>query len=281
MPRDDPSAMGQNGLGSIGPNYPDDYAARHREITTRLALEQIADAQGDVDAFIAQQSDKAKGAPRVAAQMAQRLLNAGRREEAWEAINAISEDRPGWIPFEWEQTRLDVLEALDRRGEAQSFRWSCFQRSLNATHLRAYLKFLPDFEDVEAEERAMAFALSYASVHQALAFLSSWPAPNHAAELVFARAQELNGDHYEILVPAANALEAKHPLAATLIRRAMIDFALENARTKRYRHAAHHLRDCESLASVIDDYRGFVTHDDYYKGLRSAHGRKSSFWAQH
>ena len=110
-------------------------SASRRESTIRLALQEIADAQGDVDAFIAQQSEKAKTVPRVAAKIAQRLLEAGRADEAWSAINAVDEKRLGWIPFEWEQVRLEVREALGRNVEAQAFRWQCFERTLSIAHL--------------------------------------------------------------------------------------------------------------------------------------------------
>ena len=46
------------GWGSSGPAYADDYAERRRDSTVQMALQEIADAQGDVDAFIAQQSAK-------------------------------------------------------------------------------------------------------------------------------------------------------------------------------------------------------------------------------
>ena len=213
--------------GAGGPLYADDIAASRRQSIIRLALQDIADAQGDVDAFIAQQSETAKTVPRVAAEIARRLLEAGRAKEAWSAINAVDEKRPGWIPFEWEETRLDVMEALGRKDEAQAFRWQCFERALNSAHLRAYLRVLPDFEDLEAEERAMSSASVFPSVHQALAFLVSWPALGKAAALVTRRSGELDGDHYEILSPAADALATKHPLAATLLLRAMIDFSLK------------------------------------------------------
>jgi hypothetical protein len=193
------------GWGTSGPLYADEITGHRRESTVRLALQEIADAQGDVDAFIAQQSEKARTVPRVASEIACRLLEAGRVKEAWSAIDAIEENRPGWIPFEWEETRLDVMEALGRKDEAQGFRWECFERSLNSAHLRAYLKRLPDFEDLEAEERAMLFARRFPSVHQALAFLVSWPALEKAEALIIERSDELNGDHYEILSPAADA----------------------------------------------------------------------------
>ena len=48
------------GWGTGGPLYADEIAASRRQSTIRLALQEIADAQGDVDAFIAQQSETAK-----------------------------------------------------------------------------------------------------------------------------------------------------------------------------------------------------------------------------
>lgn len=43
-----------------------------------MALEYIADVQGDVDGFIAQYDPKTRKVPKIAAEIAQRLLAAGR-----------------------------------------------------------------------------------------------------------------------------------------------------------------------------------------------------------
>src|ERR1700730_14924047 len=267
------------GWSTSGPLYADEITGDRNESTVRVALQEIADAQGDVDAFIAQQSEKARTVPRVASEIARRLLEVGRAKEAWSAINAVNESRPGWIPFEWEEIRLNVMEALGNKDEAQVFHWQCFERTLNSTHLRAYLKRLPDFDDLEAEERAMSYALRFPNVHQALAFLVSWPALDKAAALVIERFAELDGDHYEILSPAADALAAKHPLAATLLLRAMIEFALKENRVKRYRHAARHLAECASLAVAVGDFGNFEPHKRYGTRLKTEYGRKTSFWA--
>ena len=80
-------------------------------------------------------------------------------------------------------------------------------------------------------------------------------------------------------MPAAEALETKHPLAATLIRRALIDFSLGAARTSRYRHAARHLLECQGLANQIEDFGAIETHEAYRARLKSEHGRKASFWS--
>ena len=184
-----------------------------------------------------------------------------------------------WPDFEWEDARIDVLEALGRTDDAQTARWGCFERALSSTHLRAYLKRLPDFDDVEAEKKALDYAQRSGNLLQALSFLVSWPAPDRAANLVLQRFDELDGDHNEILAPVAEVLAGTHPLAATLALRSMIDFSLSNSRSSRYRHAARHLLDCSSPSSAIKDYGQFEPHDAYEAKLRREHGRKSSFWS--
>ena len=276
LPEEERRKIGWSSGGSI---YEDDIANRHRASVIHLALKEIADAQGDVDSFIAQYDSQTRKVPRIAAHIARRLLAAGRTEEALQTIEATEHTRSGWLDFEWEDARIDVLDALGRSDDAQAVRRSCFERSLSPMHLRAYLKRLPDFDDIEAENRALDYAEKYKGLLQALSFLASWPALDRAANLVINRSEELHGDHYEILTPAANALAGKHPLAATLLLRAMIDFSLDQGRSSRYRHASRHLMDCASLALSIPDFGKFETHEAFVARLRAQHGKKSSFWS--
>jgi len=266
------------GYSTSGPIYADDLKAHARDIMVRTTLQAIADAQGDVDAFIGQYDAQVRKHPQIAAEIATRLLGAGRPAEALKAIEAAEQRPGGWPDFDWENVRIETFEALGRPEAAQAARWSCFERLLSASHLRAYLKKLPDFEDVEAEERALAYAEGVNSFLGALSFLVSWPALDRAAKLVVRRAAELDGDHYEILTPAAHALAGKYPLAATLVLRSMIDFALTRSRVKRYRHAARHLSDCASMAPLIEEMGPFEPHEVYVARLRKEHGRKSAFW---
>ena len=83
-----------------------------------------------------------------------------------------------------------------------------------------------------------------------------------------------------ILDPAAKALEGKQPLAATLLRRAMVEDTLAGAKATRYRHAARHLLECRALERGMGDHGGFERHDAFLARLRTQHGRKSGFWSQ-
>jgi len=259
-------------------SYADILHLRKRDRAIRTALEQIADAQGDVDAFIAVKDEQARSEPAVAAQIARRLVASGRPDEALDAIYRADLTDSHQVPFEWEAAYTQVLEALGRKEEAQEFRWQSFERMLNADHLRAFLKRLPDFDDMEAEEKALAYVYHFPDVHRALAFLLSWPALDHAARLAISRAAELDGERYEFLTSAAEALRDIHPLASVIMLRAMIDFALDRARTARYKHAARHLAEARRLSPEIKDRDPIVSHEDYVADLRSRHRSKTGFW---
>ena len=267
------------GIGPRGPIFENDYAASRHARLVRTALTQIADALGDVDGYAASFSAEECANPAIAAQIAERLLSANRASEAMAALTvAETTFRQGGHWPDWQRVWIDTLDALGRSVEAQKERWAIFERSLNAEYLRAHLKRLPDFDDEEAEIRALAHVAQSLNVHQALAFLVDWPAHARAAELVFTRHRELDGDRYELLTSAAEALDEKYPLAATLMLRSMITFSLERAKHTRYGHAARHLQTCEYLAKRVEDFGGHVDHQAFVAGLRLRHGRKTGFW---
>ena len=189
----------------------------------RRALQDLADGEGDVDAYIALVPAEARKRSDVAAKIGRRLLTAGRSEEAIKVLEAAAPrqqtrrgelgddlDHLGWEgpDGEWESVYLDALDATGRPEDAQRIRWKAFEERLSVERLRAYLKALPDFEDVLAEQKAMEYALDFRSFSMALHFLHAWPEPRQAARLVLARQAEIDGNLYYLLDPAARWLES-------------------------------------------------------------------------
>ncbi|MHB8283434.1 MAG: DUF6880 family protein, partial [Caulobacteraceae bacterium] len=263
-------------LGGMDPKRSGDAAGLYRSWKLTQALSEIADVQGDVDAYIAVQKLRSPR-QRDDAGVVVRLLKAGRAQEALAAIEAAqpSTAQPRQALAD---LRVAALDALGRGDEAQALRWTRFQKDRAIESLRAYLKRLPDFEDMERETEALDQVAVDKDALAALAFLVAWPDHRRAAALARAKATALDGDAYGILTPAAEALAHKDPLAATLLYRQMIDFALSRARSARYGHVARHLNDCAGLAKSIDDWAGAAPHDTYIRKLKTAHERKFSFW---
>jgi hypothetical protein len=243
----------------------------------QAALRDIADAQSDIDAFIATFAPTLRQTCDVSAQIGQRLLKAGRAGEALAYLDASAADEAKGHPL-WESVRTDTLEALDHKQEAQAFRLACFERSLNADLLSAYIKRLPDFDDEEALEKAVLYAQDFPDLTKALSFLIAWPALSHASARIIKDAHKLDGNDYEWLTDLAKTFDDKYPLAATLARRAMIYFALTKAKTKRYKYIARRIRECALSAAHIDDWHGHDDHQNWLAPLIDAHPRKFGVW---
>ncbi len=257
----------------------EDLSARQAR-RMRGILQDIAEAEGDTDAFIAQIPPVDRSRPSVAADIAARLTSVGRADEA---LSALRNARPGPTTMTpgraaWDDALIGALIALGRQDEAQQHRWERFTATLDIAHLRAHLSALPDFDDIEAEDRARDHVLGFRDLTAAIEFFTGWPDAAGLARLVQSRADELNGDRYELLVPAAELLRDRHPLAATILWRAMIGFALTKARAGRYGHAADHLADCAAVDADISDYGALPSHEDYVAQLRQDFSRRRAFW---
>lgn len=197
----------------------------------RNLLRRLADRAGDLDLWLSLVTPEQAGSPDIAADIARRLLNAGRVAEARAALEAPLRPSPlnrrwtfGHNPKEgaprltpaWEAASIDVLEAEGNRREAQDLRWTLFERDLAAPVLRDYLARLPDFDDVEALDRAFAHASSHPDFEAAMRLLMDWPAHREAAALVLARPREARQAR-PMSADWASRLAQRYPEAADIL----------------------------------------------------------------
>lgn len=257
----------------------------------RDALRRLADISGDVGGFIATFSEAQRRFPAIAAEIGRRLLAAGKVREALAALDLAAPNlKPRSLlssraaepddPVDralWEDVYLDALQANGRQDEAQRRRWAAFEATLSISRLRAFLKGLPDFDDVVAEDDAKKIAAEFPRFDAALAFLIEWPDLPAASRLIVARHGAINGADEELLTAAARRLEGAYPLAATLLLRAMIRNTLTYGIAGRYKAAAQQWLEVESLAPMIADFGEFPDHQTFMADLRAVHGRKQGF----
>ena len=102
-----------------------------------------------------------------------------------------------------------------------------------------------------------------------------------AAELCIERRREIQEGNSYTLGEKAELFESQgHPLAASLIYRALLDEILARGYSRAYHHAANYYERLGQVASRISDWRGEPDHDAYRANLRYQHGRKSGFWSR-
>lgn len=253
-----------------------DFAAEQKARLVKAILQEIATVQNDTDGFIAQYSEAEMKRPAIAAQVAELLLSHARAEEA---LDVLTRAQPKG-DARWHSVYIKCLFALDRVSEAQDHRWACFCETLDSQILRDYLKLIPDFEDIEAEDQAKAHAMTFDDVTASMRFFLSWSDLRSTAQLIENRTHELDGNQSEVLIQAAEALRSRYPLAAVLLWRAMIDSILWEGQSTRYAQAADFIMDCAAEDAEIYDYGRFASHDAYLEGLRNQFKHKASFWTK-
>ena len=244
----------------------------------------IALARGDLDLLIALEAAK-KPHMQDTLGIAEALHGAGRAAEALEWVR-----KPGRRSFGEDDDlsplrialEARILETTGDRLEAQALRWRCFEAGLSADILRNYLKGLPDFDDMEVEDRAFAIARQHASPESALQFFLDWQRLDRAADLIVSNRQHWNGGDWHTLPKIASLLEHDHPLAATILYRALLDDILIKARSKAYGHGAKYLAKLTWLADAANVNRPteMPDHETYLAALKADHPRKSGLWRQ-
>jgi hypothetical protein len=265
-------ALGEAGLLRL------EEALLERGGVDRFTMKQLVQGRGDLDGYLKLFTPSQLTRPDTAAEVASHLLQGGRAAQALAVLDRAA--KATWImeAEAWQSTRLAVLEALGRGEEAQRHRWQVFRHTLSIPLLRDYLRRLDDFADVEAEERALAVAEQHPVSLVALRFLVFWPSLPRAARYVIEHCRDWDGPADELYAQAAERLSGDHPLAASLLLRSMVVFALSMGRAKRYGDAVEHLRQCERLDARIDDWQAIESHASFVGRLREAFGQRWSFW---
>ncbi|WP_158914688.1 DUF6880 family protein [Caulobacter sp. S45] len=192
-------------------------------------VRQLADAAGDVDAYRATYLDDFLREPANAAEVANRLMAVGRIAEAGELLEAavataMGSSRAGQgravVDFEWETSWIDYLERSGHAEEAQTARWSGFERTLSVERAKAFTCRLADFADVEAENRAFDIAAKHKDFQRGLAFLMGWPATAEAGRMIEARSDDIRVTVEQADLWAPKLRQTKPRAAHLLLRKA-------------------------------------------------------------
>ena len=283
-------ALGSDGLAVLearfrkalgqAPEAADDDEDRSRDWNRRMlyrGLEEIADAKGDVDGFIAAHEEAGTHLIYVV-EIAERLHCAGRAAEALRWLE--HPDRRQRFGDDATDLHVAVLEALRRHDEAREMIWRAFERTLWFEKFQAYLDRTPAPEREDARRRAVEVSLASENIHHALRFLIEAGALAEAEDLVLRRSTDLHSRDYGTLRPAAKALTDDHPAGAILLYRLLTEAVLRAGKSQYYRYAIGDLRQATLLAEGGVDWKEIEDHDSFMARLHDQHGRKWSFWKQ-
>ncbi len=176
-----------------------------------------------------------------------------------------------------------IYGKLGRQDRKVEIAWEIFRSYRSAESLDEMLSVIGEDlrESVisgEAEAILKDPELSYSNAE----FLIEVGRVEDAETYILARAGELDGDLYGSLTPLAKSMEAggRHH-AATVLYRALLDSILESGNTRAYSHGVRYLKKLDKMAASVSDWKSIPKHWSYVSALRTAHGRKHSFWSRY
>lgn len=208
-------------------------------------------------------------------QFAERYIRFGRAKEALP-----------WLEGDWgyaEDRRLrlqaEAYVALGEVDRLSAVRQALFERTGTAHDFEAWHQALSPAERPTAATRARERArthedpLTGANLYLALGDEAA------AEQLLVDRNGDLRGEDYGRLVPLAQRLEsAGRLLGAVACYRALLVAILTRGYARAYGHAADYLHTLRNLDARVSNYGALATHQAFESAIRSAHGRKVSFW---
>jgi hypothetical protein len=209
-------------------------------------------------------------------------LECGEEQTALDWLERI----PAGESFQQQERDELLLAIYDRQGDKQrqaEVARRSFRRQRSRSGFERWIEIVGDDQRTDLLDQEVRIILDspLLSLTDA-AFLTAMEQWDAAESYLQARAEQLDGDHYQFLLPLAETFESlARPLTASLLYRALLDSILRRARTTTYGHGARYLCKLDLLAQTVNDWRDIEPHAVYVEHLRRKHGRKTSFWSQY
>ena len=198
--------------------------------------------------------------------------------------------RPGdalaWLDGDWgyreegrERLLAEAYAGLGDTARLRAARQGLFERTGSPSDFEAWRQSVAPADRASAAEVARERAKVLDDTITGAQLLLALDDDAAAEALLLARHATVQGGEYYHLVPLAQALEKKRRvLGAVVCYRALLVAILARAYARAYGHAAEYLRALRRLDAQVDNYGSLPTHQAFESSLRSAHGRKVSFW---
>ena len=215
-------------------------------------------------------------------EIARICLDSGDTETAHSWLNKIPGDETCQM---YEREKL-LEEIYRREGDTEKLT-ELLYRKFRADHSTDNLQMLLDVigdnkrDEVIADEVSHILSTDRLWVPDA-EFLIEIGRIDAAEKYLLERAGQIDGGNYYTLPSLAETMESENRyLAASLIYRSLLFSILERAYYKAYYHGVQYLRNLDSLAAGITDWKEFTPHKAFKEQLIKAHSRKRSFWSKY
>lgn len=193
---------------------------------------------------------------------------------------------PGKETFQADKRDKLLLEIYQKQGDTKKLTALLYQK-FRSHHSMDTLETLLDVIGNDKREKVLFDEITF--IHEGAAwqeqdarFFIAIEKIDEAEAYLLKRADQLNGDFYDSLIPLAKIMVAENRhLAASLIYRSLLISILKRGYTKAYPYGVRYLKKLDTLAISVTDWLRFDTHEIFKEQIVQDHGRKRSFWSKY
>ncbi len=176
-----------------------------------------------------------------------------------------------------------LIQAFIEGGQlqaAQEVRWKTFLRTLEAKYYCDFMKKLADCDKNNYRQEAMEIISKNTRLDLVVLFLDAVHEYELLSNFVFQKHEQLSRFvNISTLRKLSKTLVTNAQyLAATLIRRELVNDVLATAKSQYYHYAVSDLRLAMDYGFQVIDWQNFSDNKEYLTKLQTNHGKKYSFW---
>jgi hypothetical protein len=163
---------------------------------------------------------------------------------------------------------------------AQDVRWKTFLRTLEAKYYCDFMKKSADSDKDNYRQEAMKVINKNPRLDLVVFFLDEIQEYKLLGDFMLQKHEPLSRSVNVSLLRKLSktlAINAQY-LAATVIRRELVNNVLAAAKSKYYNYAVSDLKLAVDYGSQVIDWQNFPNNGEYLAELQTKHGKKYSFW---
>jgi hypothetical protein len=178
-----------------------------------------------------------------------------------------------------------LIQAFVEDGQlqaAQEVRWKTFLRTLEAKYYCEFMKKLADCDKNNYRQEAMEIISKNTRLDLVVLFLDEVQEYELLSDLICQKHEQLSRfGNISTLRKLSKTLAANAKyLAATLIRRELVNDVLATAKSQYYHYAVSDLKLAMDYGLQVIDWQNFSNNKEYLTKLQTNHGKKYSFWGR-
>ncbi len=209
-------------------------------------------------------------------------LESGDIQTALSWIEKISKDET-FQAYERDQILIEIYKQLGNDKKLTKILFKKFSSYRSIETLQELLNVIGDDKKDEVLINEVSTILAQKNLKESDAkFLITIKKIDDAEKYILERAEQLNGNYYDSLLPLAKTMDSENrPLATSMIYRSLLNSILKRGYTKAYPHGVRYLRILDRLANSIIDWKNFENHELFKDQVHQKHGLKRSFWSKY